>query len=40
MKNKSNFQKQIEDSDRLAIEPRTKSRNEITRNLPWFYNFE
>ena len=36
---KSNFEKAKEVSDRLAIEPRTKSENEVTRNTPqWMKN--
>lgn len=37
---KSNFEKSIEVSDRLAQEPRTEPKNEVTRDLPWFYNVE
>ena len=40
MRKKCDFERAIENSDRLAIEPRTKQRNEATRNLPWFYNVE
>jgi hypothetical protein len=31
---------EIDNSDRLAIEPRIKINNEITMDLPWFYNVE
>lgn len=40
MEEKSNFEKGVEASDRLAQEPRSKEKNEITRNLPWFCKVE
>ena len=40
MRNKNNFEKEVELSDRLAIEPRIEPKNEVTRDLPWFNNVE